>query len=93
MDTNIKVSVVFPGAVKTNIITNSGLADLSSSSPEGNKSFPMLLPAKAAQIVIDVMEHNRYHILVGKDARMMDLLSRVNQDYDAKLIYSKMKRY
>jgi short-subunit dehydrogenase len=92
MDTTVKVSVVFPGAVSTNITANSGLGTPSpSSSSKENKSFTMLSPAKAARIIVDGMEQNRYHILVGKDAKMMDFLSRLNPGYAAKLIYSKMK--
>lgn len=91
MDTCVNVSVVFPGAVSTNISANSGLGNSSAPPSKENKSFAMLSPAKAAQIIIDGMEQNRYHILVGKDARMMDYLSRLNPGYAAKLIYSKMK--
>ncbi len=91
METNVNVSVVFPGAVKTNITANSGLGTPSPSSPKENKSFPMLLPAEAARIIVDGMECNQYHILVGKDAKMMFYLSRLNPEYAAKLIYSKMK--
>ena len=91
MDTKVCVSVVFPGAVRTNITANSGLGNASSASSKENKSFAVLSPSKAAQIIIDGMEKNRYHILVGKDARMMNFLSRLNPGYAAKLIYSKMK--
>jgi short-subunit dehydrogenase len=91
MGTNVNVSVVFPGAVSTNITANSGLGNPAPVSSGENISFAMLSPAKAAQIIIDGMEQNRYHILVGKDARMMDFLSRLNPGYAAKLIYSKMK--
>ena len=53
MDTNVNVSVVFPGAVSTNIATNSGLGIPSSSSSKENKSFAILTPANAARIIID----------------------------------------
>ncbi|MDN3656610.1 SDR family NAD(P)-dependent oxidoreductase [Ferruginibacter paludis] len=91
MDTTVRVSVVFPGAVSTNITANSGLGNPSMAASKENNSFTMLSASKAAQLIIDGMEENRYHILVGKDARMMDLLSRLNPGYAAKLIYSKMK--
>jgi short-subunit dehydrogenase len=91
MDTNVNVSVVFPGAVSTNITVNSGLGNPSTAPSKESKSFPMLSPVKAADIIIDGMEQNRYQILVGKDARMMNFLSRLNPGYAAKLIYSKMK--
>jgi len=91
MDTQVKVSVVFPGAVSTNITANSGLGNLSPSSGKEGKAFSMLSSQEAARMIINGMERDRYHILVGKDARMMDILSRMNPGYAAKLIYSKMK--
>ena len=90
MDTNVRVTVVFPGAVNTNIMKNSGLNMPQQSSTE-NKSMKILSSAKAAQIIIDGMEQNRYRVLVGKDAKFMDSLYRLNPAYAAKLIYSKMK--
>jgi short-subunit dehydrogenase len=92
MDTNVKVTVVFPGAVNTNIMKNSGLSVAPQSSAE-NKSMNILSSSKAAQIIIDGMEQNRYRVLVGKDAKFMDLLYRLKPGYAAKLIYSKMKEH
>ena len=34
--------------------------------------------AKAAQIIIDAMENERYRVLVGKDAAFMDFIYRLN---------------
>ena len=50
-DTNVKVTVVFPGAVNTNITKNSGLNIKPQSSTE-NRSIKILSPAKAAEILI-----------------------------------------
>lgn len=88
--TNVKVSVVFPGAVSTNIMSNSGLADSLMSGAE-QSGYKILSPSKAAQIIIEGMENNQYRIIVGKDARIMDVLYRLNPRYAAKLIYTKMK--
>lgn len=92
MDTNVKVTVVFPGAINTNIMKNSGLNIPQQTSTE-NKAMKILSAAKAAQIMIDGMEQNRYRVLVGKDAKFMDLLYRLNPVYAARLIYSKMKEH
>ena len=80
--------VVFPGAINSNIMKNSGL-DAPKSSTE-NKSMKIWSSAKAAQIIIDGMERNQYRVLVGKDATFMDLLYRLKPRNAAKLIYSKM---
>src|ERR1700741_243417 len=80
--TNVRVTVVFPGGVRTNIMSNSGLADRMGSSSE--KGAQTILSAnKAAAMIIDGMEQNRYRIVVGKDAKMMDLLYRLNPAYAA----------
>jgi short-subunit dehydrogenase len=86
-NTNVKVSVVFPGAVNTNITKNSGLGDM----PESSKA-PKILSAKAAaQIIVDGMEKNLSRILVGKDSKFMDFLSRWNPLFAAKMINKKMQ--
>jgi short-subunit dehydrogenase len=92
MDTKVRVTVVFPGAINTNIMKNSGLNMPQQSSTE-NKSMKILSAAKAAQIIIDGVEQNKYRVLVGKDAKFMDFLYRLNPAYAAKLIYSKMKEH
>jgi len=86
--TNVRVTVVFPGGVRTNIMTNSGLTDRESSSTEGAQKI--LSADKAAAMIIAGMEQNRYRVLVGKDAKMMDLLYRLNPAYAAGLIAKKM---
>lgn len=91
LDTNVRVSVVFPGAIATNITVNSGVATPQEVKARDSSKFKTLSADKAAEIIIDGMEKNKYHILVGQDAKMMDFLSRVMPDRAAKLIYSQMR--
>lgn len=88
--TKVKVTVVFPGAVNTNITKNSGLNVPAQSNTE-HRSMKTLSAAKAAEIIIDGMESDRYRVLVGKDAKFMDRLYRLNPKAAAKLINDKMK--
>lgn len=91
-DTGIGVTVVFPGAMSTNIAKNSGVeASLKheQGQPAKYKSTP---PDKAAAMVLDAMEANQYRLLVGSDARMMDLLYRLSPRRAAALIYKQMRR-
>jgi hypothetical protein len=46
---------------------------------------------EAARIMIDGIEKNKYHILVGSDARMMDFLRRLAPERAAKFIYTQMR--
>lgn len=90
-NTNVKVTVVFPGAVNTNITKNSGL-NVPAQSDTKQKSMKILSPAKAAALMIDGMERNQYRVLVGKDAKIMDYLYRLNPKSAAKMISTKMKK-
>jgi len=88
-DTNVKVTVVFPGGVRTNIMSNSGLGDRMTSSD--SKGAQKILSAdQAAAMIITGMEQNRFRVVVGEDAKSMDLLYRFNPAYAAGLIAKKM---
>ena len=89
-NTNVKVTVVFPGAINTNITKNSGLNVPREASAE-NKSVKVLSPVRAAQLIIDGMENNLYRVLVGNDVKIMDILYRLNPRSAAKMIAVKMK--
>lgn len=91
-DTGVRVTVVFPGAVATDISKNSGVevANMQAASEQA-KSFPTTSPADAARIILDGMEADAYRVLVGKDAKMMDRLSRLSPEKAADIIYKQMK--
>ncbi len=89
--TNVKVTVVIPGAVKTNISKNSGLNNPTKASLD-NKAAKVLEPAVAAKIIIKGMEKDSYRVLVGKDAAIMDFFYRLNPKSAAGLIAKKMKQ-
>lgn len=92
LDTNVKVSVVFPGAIATNISVNSGVATpQQASSAQDSAKFKTLSAAQAAEIILAGVEKNQYHILVGNDAKTMDFLSRLMPDRAAKMIFNQMK--
>ncbi len=88
LHTNVRVTVVFPGAIGTEIAKNSGLGELA---VEGKQRIRVLPPSKAAQIILDGMEQNRYRILVGQDAKFMDLLYRLSPERAVRFIYKQMK--
>jgi short-subunit dehydrogenase len=89
-DTNVKVTLVFPGAIETNISENSGVkinVD-TADAPAAMKA----LPAKdAARIIIDGMESDKYSVLVGADAKFMDFIYRVSPKRAAAYINKQMK--
>lgn len=77
LDTQVRVSVVMPGAVATSISDNSGVAQPGTAAADASSSALAPLPAQeAAKIILDGVERDRLHILVGRDARFLHLASR-----------------
>lgn len=89
LETKVRVTVVFPGAVSTNITANSGVSSL----PRTDKQPAITpLPAeRAAQIIVEGIERNRFRVLVGNDATMMDRLYRLSPQFAVRLIFRQMK--
>jgi short-subunit dehydrogenase len=78
----VKLSVVHPGGVSTNIVRNSrsgsGITDNArrAESIDRFDAIAKTTPPVAAQRIIAGIEKNRPRILIGNDARFMDLLQR-----------------
>ncbi|WP_247236534.1 SDR family oxidoreductase [Telluribacter sp. SYSU D00476] len=89
-DTRVRVTIVFPGAVKTSITQNSGVSTPHRTTSD-TKSMKVLSADKAAEIIIEGMENDRYRVLVGNDAKMMDWYYRFNPASAARMIAQKMK--
>jgi NAD(P)-dependent dehydrogenase (short-subunit alcohol dehydrogenase family) len=88
---NVGVSVVMPGGVGTAIATNSGVElPIAGASMEDAK-FPLTSPEKAAAIIVDGIERSKFHVYVGKDARIMNMLVRLAPKQAAKLIQRQMR--
>ena len=91
LGTNVRVMVVFPGAMATNITVNSGVTISLTSDKAESRSFKALAPAKAAGIILDGIESNRYRVLVGSDSTFMDALYRLHPQRAARFIYNQMR--
>ena len=91
LNTNVRVTIVFPGATATNIAINSGIGGSLQADKKEKSPIKMLAPSKAAQIILDGMEQNRFRVLVGSDSRLMDLISRLNPRNATHFIYNQMK--
>ncbi|CAH1195639.1 Putative oxidoreductase SadH [Paenibacillus auburnensis] len=90
-NTRVKVTVVFPGGVSTNIMKNSGLDQTKNKELNQKQVAQLLTPKKAAEIIVNGIEQNRFRVLAGKDSRLMDKLYRLNPKRAAGLIADKMK--
>ena len=78
----VKLSVVHPGGVLTNIVRNSrtgvGVTDNArrAESIDRFDAIAKTTPPAAAQRIIAGIEKNQPRILIGNDAKFMDLLQR-----------------
>ena len=70
IDTEVGVSVIFPGAVSTDISANSGVTINMSEEEmaEAAANRRSTSPEEAASIILDGIEDDDFHILVGSDA-------------------------
>jgi NAD(P)-dependent dehydrogenase (short-subunit alcohol dehydrogenase family) len=89
--TSVRVTVVFPGAVATNITTNSGV-DIPVSGADAEAMARRITSAeKAAQLILDGMERDAYRVMIGGDAKLMDRLYRLSPRRAAGFIAGRMK--
>lgn len=94
-DTAVGVSVVMPGAVATNITRSSGLEapapDAGADADAGSRLQP-LPAADAARIILDGIEAERLHILVGRDAQALSWLQRLAPAWSIRFIQRQMQK-
>jgi short-subunit dehydrogenase len=88
-DTNVSVTVVFPGAIATDISKHSGVEAPAAADAEAPK-IKTTSPQVAARTILDGMENDAYRVLIGSDAKMMDLLYRLMPKRAAAIIYKQM---
>lgn len=89
-NTNVNVTVVFPGGVGTDIMKNSGVESSRKSSAKSQDTSQLLTPKQAAEIIVKATENDEYSVYAGKDSKMMDKFYRLNPKRAAALISKKM---
>lgn len=87
LNTNVHVTVVFPGAVATDIASNS---NVTVGTTESDTKIKMLSPIKAAELIIKGMEKNKFKLYVGNDSKMMNLMYKFNDKSAIKFIKKQM---
>ena len=94
-DTNVGVSVVYPGAVQTNITNNApDMSDKAkqAASQQDEKKVGVTAQA-AAQAIIKGIEKDKPRILVGSDCKVIDKLYRLMPVKTAHLMSWLMKKF
>lgn len=92
-ETPVRVTVVFPGAIATEITKNSGVTipGMTDAPPTEKQMRRTTSAPDAARIIVDAMERDAYRVTVGKDSTLMDRLARLSPKRSAALIYKQMK--
>ncbi len=89
LDTPVDVTVVFPGAIATNITANSGVA-MDRNASAGDATTRMTTAQDAAAQIIAAMEKGAYRATVGSDATLIDRLSRLVPRRATEMVAKKM---
>ena len=90
-DTNVAVTVIFPGAIGTDIAKNSGVTlggDIAEeAAATAHKTTP---PVEAGRIIVRALERGTFRATIGSDAKAMDLLSRLSPKKATEIIAKQM---
>ena len=89
MDTDVAVTTVFPGGVGTGIADNSGAA-IPGVDPDSDLAANLTSPADAGRQIVEGVEKGSYRVVIGRDARMIDLLTRLVPRRATELVAKKM---
>jgi butyryl-CoA dehydrogenase len=92
LESNVKISSVHPGGIKTNIAKNSRITatqDYETAKATMVKFEKVALkmpPAKAAEVILDGIKKDKSRILIGNDAKALDFIVRHFPDSYHKII-------
>jgi len=85
LGTSVGVTVVFPGAIDTDIAGNSGAAG-GLKLDRAHSPIKLLSAEKAARKIIRAIERKRYRALVGTDAVLMDFIYKLSPRLATELV-------
>jgi NADP-dependent 3-hydroxy acid dehydrogenase YdfG len=91
----VKVTTVHPGGIKTGIVRNMTAAegiDLSELAQTFDKKLASTSPQKAARIILDGVRKNKARVLVGADAKVLDVIVRATGSGYQRLFSTVMSR-
>ena len=98
-DSPVSATTVHPGGIATNIAHRARLSDslaaLSDGRADGPGDFNKALrmpPEKAARLILSAVSKNRRRALIGTDAKVLDLLSRLPAGVYQRLLIAEARR-
>jgi NAD(P)-dependent dehydrogenase (short-subunit alcohol dehydrogenase family) len=91
MDTNVAMSVVYPGAINTDIKANSGASTKVMSAAEMKEAASKTTSAEeAARVIVETIKKGSFRATIGKDAALLDRLARLSPQKATEVIAKKM---
>jgi len=92
--TPVKVTLICPGAIETDIKFNSGLEKESRRDDELKSSVVKpVKPSKAAQIILNSIEKNKKKILIGTDIKSLNIIHKLFPGLASRLIAKQMESH
>ena len=85
--TNVRVMIVLPGAMATNITKNSNVKVDNSSE---DSTFKMLSPVDGARQIITGIRKNKFKLFLGSDSKFLKFLYKINSIWAIRFINKKM---
>ena len=85
--TNVKVMIVLPGAMNTNITKNSNVEVKTDAQ---NSNFKMLEADVAAYKIITAMQQEKFKLFLGSDSKFLKFLYKINSKFAISYINKKM---
>lgn len=91
-DTNIKVSCVHPGGIKTNIMRNARFLQsvqqtVKEETASGFDRLARTTPDRAAEVILAGIRKNKGRILIGTDAKILDIIQRLMPASYGKILF------
>lgn len=91
-DTEIKVSCVHPGGIKTNIMRNARFLQsvqqtVREEAASGFDRLARTTPDRAAEVILAGIRKNKGRILIGTDAKILDLIQRLMPASYGKILF------
>jgi short-subunit dehydrogenase len=81
---NVSATCVHPGGIRTNIANNAKMSDsirsLGLNPEKASRSFNKVLktpPEDAAKVILKAVQQNQARVLIGNDAKILDLIQRI----------------
>lgn len=89
--TSVAVTVVFPGGVGTDILTNSGVSMGNRAERSSGTASKLTTAEDAGRQICEAVAKGSYRVRIGGDARMLDRLSRLMPQRATTLVADRMK--